>query len=95
MAYEEIEYDMYGDPIYPDEGSSSESEKVVDAFGNRLASGDTVQLTRELPVKGTKVTLKKGTKVKNIRLTDNIEEISANIPEVKGLVLRTEFVKKI
>ena len=95
MAYEEIEYDMYGDPIYPDENSSLESEKVVDAFGNELASGGTVQLTRELPVKGTKVTLKKGTKVKNIRLTDNIEEISANIPEVKGLVLRTEFVKKI
>ena len=87
MVYEEIEYDMYGDPIYPNEGSSSESEKVVDAFGNELSSGDTVQLTRELPVKGTKV--------KNIRLTDNIEEISANIPEVKGLVLRTEFVKKI
>ena len=86
---------MYGDPIYLDENSSSESEKVVDAFGNELASGDAVQLTRELPVKGTKVTLKKGTKVKNIRLTDNIEEISANIPEVKGLVLRTEFVKKI
>ena len=86
---------MYGDPIYPNEGSSSESEKVVDAFGNELLSGDTVQLTRELPVKGTRVTLKKGTKVKNIRLTDNIEEISANIPEVKGLVLRTEFVKKI
>ena len=32
---------------------------VTDAFGNTLASGDTVQLTRELAVKGTKVTLKK------------------------------------
>ena len=42
MAYEEIEYDMYGDPIYPNEGSSSESEKVVDTFGNELSSGDTV-----------------------------------------------------
>jgi protein PhnA len=68
---------------------------VVDAFGNTLASGDTVQLTKELSVKGTKVTLKKGTKVKNIRLTDDVEEISANIPEIKWLVLRTEFVKKV
>lgn len=68
---------------------------VVDAFGNTLASGDTVQLTKELSVKGTKVTLKKGTKVKNIRLTDGAEEITANIPEVKWLVLRTEFVKKV
>lgn len=68
---------------------------VVDAFGNTLTSGDTVQLTKELAVKGTKVTLKKGTKVKNIRLTDDAEEISANIPEIKWLVLRTEFVKKV
>ena len=56
---------------------------VVDAFGNALSSGDTVQLTKELSVKGTKVTLKKGTKVKNIRLTDNAEEITANTPEIK------------
>ncbi len=68
---------------------------TLDAFGNVLTTGDTVQLTKELSVKGTKVTLKKGTKVKNIRTTDDIEEITANIPEVKGLVLRTEFVKKV
>ncbi|GAB0174276.1 MAG: hypothetical protein HHAS10_01550 [Candidatus Altimarinota bacterium] len=68
---------------------------VTDAFGNTLSSGDSVQLTRELSVKGTKVTLKKGTKVKNIRLTDDSEEITANTPEIKGLVLRTEFVKKV
>ncbi len=87
-----FEYDMYGDPIYPDAGTAL---VVVDAFGNALVSGDTVQLIRELPVKGTKITLKKGTKVKNIRLTGSIEEISANTPEIKGLVLRTEFVKKV
>lgn len=91
-----LEYDIYGNPIYPEDAeTATESQKVVDAFGNELASGDAVQLTRELTVKGTKVTLKKGTQVKNIRLTDNVEEISANIPEVKGLVLRTEFVKKV
>lgn len=73
----------------------SENLITLDAFGNTLSSGDTVQLTKELSVKGTKVTLKKWTKVKNIRLTDDIEEITANIPEVKGLVLRTEFVKKV
>ena len=56
---------------------------VVDAFGNTLTPGDTVQLTKELSVKGTKVTLKKGTKVKNIRLTDDPDEITANTPEIK------------
>lgn len=68
---------------------------VTDAFGNTLSTGDSVQLTKELAVKGTKVTLKKWTKVKNIRLTDDPEEIMANIPEIKWLVLRTEFVKKV
>lgn len=73
----------------------SDTLVITDAFGNILNTGDSVQLTRELAVKGTKVTLKKGTKVKNIRLTDDPEEITANIPEVKSLVLRTEFVKKV
>lgn len=73
----------------------SDSLISVDAFGNTLASGDTVQLTQQLDVKWTKISLKKGTKVKNIRLTDDIEEISANTPEIKWLVLKTCFVKKV
>ncbi len=68
--------------------------EVTDAFGNTLENGDSVQLTKELKVKGTKITLKKGTVVKNIRLTDDPEEINCSTPEIKGLVLRTEFVKK-
>lgn len=73
----------------------SDSHITIDAFGNTLTSGDTVQLTQQLDVKWTKISLKKGTKVKNIRLTDDIEEISANTPEIKWLVLKTCFVKKI
>ncbi len=68
--------------------------EVKDAFGNTLENGDSVQLTKELKVKGTKITLKKGTVVKNIRLTDDPDEINCSTPEIKGLVLRTEFVKK-
>jgi protein PhnA len=73
----------------------SDSPITVDAFGNTLSSGDSVQLTQQLDVKGTKISLKKGTKVKNIRLTDDIEEITANTPEIKWLVLKTCFVKKV
>lgn len=69
-------------------------EIVKDAFGNILENGDSVQLTKELKVKGTKITLKKGTVVKNIRLTDDPDEINCSTPEIKGLVLRVEFVKK-
>jgi protein PhnA len=32
--------------------------------------------------------------VKKIRLTGDPDEIEANVDKVKGLVLRTEFVKK-
>jgi protein PhnA len=71
-----------------------DEETATDAYGNILENGDSVQLTKELKVKGTKVTLKKGTLVKNIRLTDNPDEIDCSVPGVKGLVLRTEFVKK-
>lgn len=73
----------------------SEELITVDAFGNTLSSGDTVQLTQQLDVRWTKISLNKGTKVKNIRLTDDIEEISANTPEIKGLVLKTCFMKKV
>ena len=40
------------------------------------------------------VTLKRGTLVKNIRLTGDTDEIEANVDKVRGLVLRVEFVKK-
>ncbi len=68
--------------------------ETKDAFGNELANGDTVVLVKQLKVKGTKVALKKGTVVKNIRLSNNPKEINCNAPKVKGLVLLTEFVKK-
>ena len=71
------------------------SEIVVkDAHGNRLADGDAVLLIKDLKVKGTSVTLKQGTKIKGIRLTDDPEEVECRTDQVKGLVLRTEFLKK-
>jgi len=65
-----------------------------DAFGNILEHGDTVQLIKDLKVKGTKITLKKGTVVKGIKLTGNADEIDCSSAKIKKLVLRTEFVKK-
>lgn len=66
-----------------------------DSNGNELKEGDNVTLIKDLKVKGSTVTLKRGTTFKNIRLTDNEDEIDCKSKEVKGLVLRTEFVKKI
>lgn len=67
---------------------------VKDSNGTTLIDGDSVTLIKDLKVKGTSVTLKRGTLVKNIRLTDDIAEVECNAEKVKGLVLRTEFLKK-
>jgi protein PhnA len=67
---------------------------VKDSNGTVLSDGDSVTLIKDLKVKGTSVTLKRGTLVKNIRLTDDEDEIECNVEKVKGLVLRTEFLKK-
>lgn len=65
-----------------------------DSNGTILADGDNVTLIKDLKVKGTSVTLKRGTLVKGIRLTGDHDEIECRVEKVKGLVLRTEFVKK-
>src|SRR4051812_8879137 len=67
---------------------------VKDSNGARLSDGDSVQVIKDLKVKGTSVTLKRGTTIKNIRLTDSEEEIECNADKVKGLVLKTCFLKK-
>lgn len=67
---------------------------VRDSNGNPLADGDSVTVIKDLKVKGTSVTLKRGTLVRNIRLTDDPEEIECHAEKVKGLVLKTCFLKK-
>ena len=68
--------------------------EVRDAAGNVLAEGDSVSLIKDLKVKGANQTLKQGTIIRSIRLTDNDQEIDCRHDTIKGLVLRTEFVRK-
>ncbi|NUS71005.1 MAG: alkylphosphonate utilization protein [Ensifer adhaerens] len=70
------------------------ASEVRDASGTVLADGDSVVLIKDLKVKGAGQTLKQGTVIKSIRLTDNPEEIDCRHEAIKGLVLRTEFVRK-
>jgi protein PhnA len=67
---------------------------VKDSNGTPLNDGDSVTLIKDLKVKGTSVTLKRGTLIRNIQLTDNEEEIEGRAEKVKGLVLKTCFLKK-
>ena len=73
---------------------SDEDLIVKDSNGTRLSNGDSVTTIKDLKVKGTSVTLKRGTLVRNIRLTDDADLVECNVEKVKGLVLRTEFLKK-
>jgi protein PhnA len=76
--------------------AAAEADQAVvrDAAGNFLADGDSVTLIKDLKVKGANQTLKQGTVIKSIRLTDNDQEIDCRYEGIKGLVLRTEFVRK-
>lgn len=75
--------------------TDDEEEITRDSNGTQLSDGDSVTLIKDLKVKGANTTLKRGTMIRNIRLVyGNPAEIECNAEKVKGLVLRTEFLKK-
>lgn len=77
-------------------GSESESEELVvkDSNGNVLQDGDSVTVIKDLKVKGASSAIKKGTKVKNIRLVDGDHNIDCKIDGFGAMSLKSEFVKK-
>ncbi|KMW72768.1 PhnA protein [Photorhabdus luminescens subsp. luminescens] len=69
--------------------------EVKDSNGTVLNDGDSVQVIKDLKVKGTSATLKRGTLIKNIRLTHREDEVECNTDKIRGLVLKTCFLKKV
>ncbi|EHE0559368.1 alkylphosphonate utilization protein [Campylobacter upsaliensis] len=66
-----------------------------DSNGTELSAGDSVSVIKDLKVKGASTTLKRGTTIKNIKLTNKDSEIEAKVDKFGTLVLKTEFLKKI
>ncbi len=66
---------------------------TTDSNGNELHDGDSVQAIKDLKVKGSSMTLKKGEVIKGIRLTGNPAQVECKIGKAK-VVLLTEFLKK-
>jgi len=65
-----------------------------DGNGIRLYDGDTVVLTKTLDVKGSSLSAKLGTVVKNIRLVpDNTDQIEGKI-EGQTIVILTKYLRK-
>ena len=64
-----------------------------DSNGAELFDGDAVTVIKDLKVKGSSMVIKRGTKVKSIRLTENPEEVDCKI-DGSSIVLKTCFLKK-
>ncbi|MBA2611081.1 MAG: alkylphosphonate utilization protein [Bacteroidetes bacterium] len=66
---------------------------IKDSNGTILNNGDSVHLIKDLKVKGSSLVLKRGKVIKNIKLTDNADEVDCRV-DGSNIVLRTEFLKK-
>ena len=82
-------------PLVTAEDSSDEvSDKpTVDSNGAVLVNGDSVCIIKDLNVKGTTFTAKRGTIVRNVRLTSNPEHVEGRVNGTV-IVLKTCFLKK-
>jgi len=74
-------------------GASSDAAPTVDSNGTPLADGDSVTLIKDLDVKGGGFTAKRGTLVKNIRLTDDPKYVEGKVNKV-AIVLVAAYLKK-
>ena len=80
-----------------DEVAETADEVVIkDAFGTVLADGDTVTVIKDLKVKGQALSIKVGTKVRNIRLVDGVgdHDIDCKVPGFGPMQLKSSVVKK-
>lgn len=93
-----LEWPREGAASSQDTGASAADDgmaPVLDAHGNVLQDGDTVLLVKDLKVKGAGAVLKKGTKIKGIRLVDGADGHNVDCKsELGSLLLKSEFLKK-
>ena len=66
-----------------------------DSNGTELNTGDSVSVIKDLKVKGASSTIKRGTTIKNIKLTSKDNEVECKINGSGVVVLKCEFLKKI
>lgn len=76
------------------EETETNADVVKDANGTVLQDGDTVIITKDLPVKGAPKPIKAGTKVKNIKLTSGDHNIDCKVDGFGAMGLKSIYVKK-
>lgn len=79
-----------------DSGAENNEDELIvkDSNGNILSDGDSVTVIKDLKVKGCSSSIKKGIKVKNIRLVEGDHNIDCKIDGFGAMQLKSEFVKK-
>ncbi len=74
--------------------SDAPAARYLDCNGSELSAGDTITVIKDLDVKGTSFTAKRGTAVRGISLVpDNPEQIEGKVNGTQ-IVILTKFVKK-
>jgi len=77
-----------------DQEEAADADLHRDSLGQELQAGDTVVLIRTLDVKGSSLSVKMGTVVKNIRLVlDNTDQIEGKI-DGQTIVILTKYLRK-
>lgn len=74
-------------------GVAEDREPTLDSNGEALQAGDTVHLIKDLNVKGANFTAKRGTPVRNIRLTNNPLHIEGKV-NGQTIVIIAAYTKK-
>ncbi|WP_442592168.1 PhnA domain-containing protein [Pedobacter sp. AW31-3R] len=93
MLYLDEETLAWAKAVAEDENDGPE-EVHKDSLGSVLTAGDSVVLTKTLDVKGSSLSAKLGTVVKNIRLVENnTDQIEGRI-EGQVIVILTKYVRK-
>ena len=78
-----------------DSDEAATARVIKDAHGTPLANGDSVLLVKDLKVKGSSTLIKKGTKIKGIRLVHDNGDHDVDCKTDQGhFMLKSEFLKK-
>lgn len=90
------EWSVHASEAADSEAEAEEDLNVRDANGTILADGDSVTVIKELKIKGSTSVVKVGTKVRNIRLSDQGDghDIACKIDGIGAINLKSEFVRK-
>lgn len=80
-------------PVAASAEDDDDGPVIRDGNGNVLVDGDAVYLIKDLKVKGSSTTLKKGTKVRSIRLISGDHEVDCKIDGI-SFQLKAAFLKK-